>query len=279
MLTRNFLQLEAEVQRHVAADQVAQGSYETCFIGCLAKQDNEPEFIESEYGIPLAVSRIAELIFEELPPDEAPLFFAAFPDAVERNGKDLSRVVWQFLAAELRLLPPVTPEVQAVINPVIDGIDLLAEGKKWPEEDARAAARAAARDADSAADRAAARVAARVASAAALAVRAAGWAAGGDAAISADWVAGKFAGRVAASNAASAAASAADCAADCAARAAASVAGRAARAADWAAASAAASAAARAADCAAASAAVRRRQRDLLLKLIKEAPITQQENN
>ena len=91
----------------------------------------------------LAVSRIAESIFEGLPSDEAPAFFTAFSDAVERNGKDLSRVVWQFLAAELRSLPPVTPEVQAVIDPVIDGMDLLSEGEEWPEEDASAAARAA----------------------------------------------------------------------------------------------------------------------------------------
>jgi hypothetical protein len=48
MLTKNFRRLQTEVQRHVAADQVAQGSYKTCFIGCLAKQKDSPEFIESE---------------------------------------------------------------------------------------------------------------------------------------------------------------------------------------------------------------------------------------
>ena len=173
----------------------------------------------------LVVSRVAEAIFEDLPSDEAPLFFAAFTAAVESDGKDLSRVVWQFLSAELRSLPPVTPEVQAAIDTVIDGMDLLAEGKEWPEEDADAAASAAS---------AAAWAAARAADcAAARAARAAGWAA-------------------------SAAASAADCAA--------SAAGWA----DW--------AAARVAS-AAARVATRRRQRDLLLKLITEAPITQQENN
>jgi hypothetical protein len=235
MLTKNFHQLQAEVQRHVAADQVEQGSYKTCFIGCLAKQEDSPKFIEREYGIPVAVSRIAESIFEGLPSDEAAAFFAAFPDAVESDGKDLSRVVWQFLAAELRSLPPVTPEVQAAIDTVIDGMDLLAEGKEWPEEDADAAAWAADRAAGWAADGATNWAAARAA-------RAAGWAA----------------------------------------RAAASAAGWADRAAAWAAASAADGAtnwaAARAAR-AAARLAARRRQRDLLLRLIKEAPITQQENN
>jgi hypothetical protein len=159
----------------------------------------------------LAVSRIAEVISDELPSGEAPAFFAAFPDAVESDGKDLSRVVWQFLAAELRSLPPVAPEIQAVIDPVIDGMDLLAEGKEWPEEAANAAARAV-RAADSAAAWAAASAAYCVT-------------------IAVDW-------------AASAAADTADAASS------------------------------------AARVATRRRQRDLLLKLIKEAPVTTtQENN
>jgi hypothetical protein len=33
--------------------------------------------------------------------------------------------------------------MQAIIDTVIDGMDLLAEGKEWPEEDAKAAANAA----------------------------------------------------------------------------------------------------------------------------------------
>jgi hypothetical protein len=144
MLTRNFTKLQAKVQRHVEADQVAQGSYKTGFIGCLAGGENDPEFIEREYGIPKAVSRIAVSIFEGLPPGEAASFFAALPSAIECDGKDLSLVGWQFLAAELRSLPPATPEVQAVIAPVIDGIDLLAQGKEWPEEDAEAASKASA---------------------------------------------------------------------------------------------------------------------------------------
>jgi hypothetical protein len=235
MLTKNFHQLQTKVSAHVEADQVRRGSYKTCFIGCLAKQRNSPEFIQSEYGIPLAVSRIAEAIFEGLPLDEAPLFFAAFPGAVKSDGKDLSLVCWQFLAAELRSLPPVTPEVQAAINPVIDGMDLLSEGKEWPEEDANAAARAA--RAASAAD-----------SAANAAANAAYWAA----------------------NAAYCAANAAYWAANAAANTAYCAANAAANAAYW---------AARATGLAARAEACYRRQRDLLLRLIKEAPITQQENN
>lgn len=234
MLTKNFQQLKAEVESHVEADSVAQGSYKTCFIGCLANQSDNPQYIKNTYGIPEMVSRIAESIFENLPVGEAPAFFGALPDAVACDGKDLSRVPWQFLAAELESLPTMPDNVQAVIDPVIAGMKLLAEGKEWRE--ARAAANTAA-------------------SAAALAPNSAAWVK------SAAW---------AAESAAWAAESAAlvESAAD-----------RVAWATDSAAwverpnsAAWAASAAARDAWLADSSA-VCRRQRDLLLKLISEAPV------
>ena len=140
MLTRNFQQLQHEVAYHVEADRVAQGSYSTCFIGCLAHGEDNPDYIEAQYGIPLVVTRIAESIFEGLPEDEAIGFFAALPSAVGFDGKDLSRVGWQFLASELRSLPPVLSEIQAVIDPVIAGMDLLAAGKEWSKKEAAHAA-------------------------------------------------------------------------------------------------------------------------------------------
>ena len=133
MLTKNFQKLQAEVIAHVKADRVIQGSYSTCFICCLANGHNDPDFIENEYGIPLMVSRIAESIFEWLPADEAVDFFAALPEAVGSDGKDLTLVGWKFLAAELRSLPPVPDDIQAVVDPVIEGMDLLGEGEEWPE--------------------------------------------------------------------------------------------------------------------------------------------------
>jgi hypothetical protein len=86
--------------------------------------------------------RVAKSIFEGLPDADGKAFFAALPYAVARDGKDLSRVVWAFLAAELRALPKVTDGLQAVIDPVIAGMDLLANGNEWPE--ARSAANRAA---------------------------------------------------------------------------------------------------------------------------------------
>lgn len=244
MLTKNTARLKERVAEHVAADSIVQGIYwdtenwSGCFIGCLAHAD-DPALNEADYGLPVAVQRIAENIFEALPADDAKAFFAALPAVVECDGKDLSKVHWQFLATELRSLPPQDIKVQEVIDPVIAGMDLLAQGLDWPAD---AAARAAAAgwaadaadaDADAAADAAAAAADAVVAAAradvAVARAAAAGWAA----------------------DAADAAARAADAAARAAA-------------ADWA-----ATAAARAA----ARLNARLRQRDLLLQLIKDAPV------
>jgi hypothetical protein len=234
MLSINTDTLRAEVAAHIAADAVVQGRYwkdgKGCFIGCLA-HSRDATVLGDRFGLPLPLVRICEGIFEALPADEAKSFFAAVPDAVGVDGKDLSRVHWAFLAEELRALPEVPPEVQAVIDPVIAGMDLLASGQKWP------AAAYAARAAADAADAAYAAQAAYAADAAADAAHAAR-AAYADAAA--------YAAR-----ASHAAAAAADAAARAAAR-----------------------AAAYAADAArAAYAAVRRRQRDTILRLIAAAPL------
>ena len=177
MLTKNTNQLRQQVAAHVAADSIAQGSYwdegskRGCFIGCLA-HSNDPEINEQTYGLPVMLQRIAESIFESLPEDEAKAFFAALPDAVGCDGKDLSKVGWQFLAAELRALPAQTAEIQVVIDPVIAGMDLLASGQEWADAAAVRAAYAARAAAVRAAYAAAAAAAAAYAASAA-AVRAA----------------------------------------------------------------------------------------------------------
>jgi hypothetical protein len=146
ILTINHAKLASEVAKHIAADAVVQGEYwngtHGCFIGCLAHSSNA-SFLEREYGLPEPLVRICENIFEGLAPDEAKAFFAAIPDAVGRDGKDLSRVHWAFLASELRALPKVPDDIQAVIDPVISGMDLLAAGGKWSADAARADAIAA----------------------------------------------------------------------------------------------------------------------------------------
>jgi hypothetical protein len=184
MFTKNTDQLRQQVADHVAADSIAQGIYwdedskRGCFIGCLAHSD-DPGINEQTYGLPVMVQRIAESIFEALPDDEAKTFFAALPDAVGCDGKDLSKVGWQFLAAELRALLEQPGEVQVVIDPVIAGMDLLASGQEWAAAAACVAADAAwavAADAAWVAD-AAAWAARAAAHAAAHAADAAAWAA------------------------------------------------------------------------------------------------------
>jgi hypothetical protein len=179
MLTKNHEQLTIEVNAHIAADAVMQGEYwdgsKGCFIGCLA-HSSDATVLRDRFGLPLPLVRICENIFEALPLDDAKAFFAAIPGAVGRDGKDLSRVHWAFLAAELRALPAVTEDVQAVIDPVIAGMDALASGGKWSEEAAEAAYAARAADAAYAAAYAAAD-AARAADAANVAARAAAYAA------------------------------------------------------------------------------------------------------
>jgi len=182
MLTKNHETLTIEVKRHIESDAILQGEYwdgaQGCFIGCLAHSDDATKLGEL-YGLPLPLVRICENIFEGLPEDEAKAFFAAIPDAVGRDGKDLTQVHWAFLASELRCLLEVDDNTQRAIDTVVEGMDLLESGGEWSRDAAYAArsADAAARAAAGAA-RAAARAAADAPYAAADAAYAAYAAAG-----------------------------------------------------------------------------------------------------
>ena len=167
-LTRNHADLALEVKAHIEADALTRGEYwngsKGCFIGCLThSSDPKPAF--ERFGLPEPLLRIAENIFEALPDDEGRAFFAALPDAVGCDGKDLTRVHWAFLASELRMLPQ-----QDCIDAVIEGMDLLSAGGEWSIDTADAATCAAAYAALAAADTAyAAAYAARAAAYAAYA--------------------------------------------------------------------------------------------------------------
>ena len=209
MLTKNHETLAIEVKRHVDADAVLQGTYwdgsRGCFIGCLAHSPNASA-LEEMYGLPLPLVRICESVFEALPADEAKAFFAAIPDAVGRDGKDLTRVHWAFLASELRALPEADADTQSVIDTVIAGMDLLASGGEWSRDAAAYAARAAAY---AAADAASAARAADAAYAAAYAAAGAAYAARAAACAAADAASAASAARAAAEAAADAATDAA----------------------------------------------------------------------
>lgn len=148
MLTTNIAEMTARIDAHRAADLLVQGSYydpstgKGCFIGCLA-HDNRPSVLADRYGIPFGLTRVLEGIFESLPAADAAEFFSAIPRAIGEDGKDLRLVVWRLLAEILRGLPSQPEEIQKVIDPVIAGMDALAEGGKWPSAPAAAAAAAA----------------------------------------------------------------------------------------------------------------------------------------
>lgn len=155
-MIRNFAKLKAEVDKHVAADQVTQGVYwdsenrRGCFIGCLA-HSNDALLITRQYGIPAPLSRLAEAIFEALPPDEAPQFFAAFPDAIGGDGKDLHGVPFLFLAEQLRQMPMknVSVVVQSALGRWADGLELMARDQPWRDYDEARAELAWVRDRES----------------------------------------------------------------------------------------------------------------------------------
>ena len=134
MLTKNHDQLAATVKDRIEAGAVVQGLYwdgmHGNFIGCLALGDN-PLVLAYRFGLPVPLVRICEDIFEEITLDDAKAFFAAFPDAIGCDGKDLTRVHWAFMASELRAIPKAPDAIQAVIDMAIEGVDLLSAGREW----------------------------------------------------------------------------------------------------------------------------------------------------
>ena len=91
-------------------------------------------------GLTMPLPRIAEGIFKGLPAIERRAFIDALLDGGGTDGKDLSRVHWAFLAAELRAFPPTKGKVKTAIERVIAGMDLLASGQSWPDAEAETAA-------------------------------------------------------------------------------------------------------------------------------------------
>ena len=135
MKTQNIELMTAEIDAHRAADLLVQGSYynpETgrgCFIGCLT-HGNDTAVIADRFGVPEPLTRSLESIFERLPALEAAEFFSAIPRAIGKDGRDLTRVHWAFLADLLRHLPDT--QARDVVADVTAGMDLLATGKDWP---------------------------------------------------------------------------------------------------------------------------------------------------
>ena len=47
-------------------------------------------------------------------------------------------VGWRFLGTLLRAMPPQSADIQAAVDPLIAGLDLLAGGQNWPEAETAA---------------------------------------------------------------------------------------------------------------------------------------------
>jgi len=147
MLTRNIAQFRGNIEFHAASDLLDGGncyyynpkSQKACFIGCQVKT-GDTKLLETEYGIPEVLARILEAIFESQPSKIDKVTFALeVGDAIERDGKDLTLVSWIFLSSALRSMPKVIDTVQATIDPIIAGMNLLANGKDWSSDLAGAA--------------------------------------------------------------------------------------------------------------------------------------------
>ena len=142
MKTQNIELMTAEIDQHRAADRLVKGLYfdKATGHGCFIgclAHDNDTAVIAERFGLPEPLTRLLESIFERLPFDEAADFFSAIPRAIGEDGRDLTRVHWAFLADLLRHLPDT--QARGVVADVADGMDLLATGQDWPGAAAKAA--------------------------------------------------------------------------------------------------------------------------------------------
>tara|TARA_R110000822_G_scaffold70159_2_gene169938 strand:- start:17368 stop:18078 length:711 start_codon:yes stop_codon:yes gene_type:complete len=142
--TKNINLMLSETLKHYNADQVMQGQYwdavdqKGCFIGCLT-HDDDAQGVTNLFGIELPLVKLLESIYEGLEEEESKEFFKAIPVAIGKDGRDLSLVKWAFLRDTLKVLQKQDKEIQAVIDLVIEGMTILADGGVWHAADYAAA--------------------------------------------------------------------------------------------------------------------------------------------
>src|SRR3990167_160830 len=93
----------ARVTAHAEADRIVKGKYweegKGCAVGCTIEGSDHTKY-ETELGIPASVAYLEDVIFEELPKEDAMKFPLRFLEAVP-VGADLSKVtaklmIWQW---------------------------------------------------------------------------------------------------------------------------------------------------------------------------------------
>lgn len=155
----------AEMAAHRKADSLLQGygywsDGKGCAVGCLIKSGEHAEY-EPRFGIPQALARLEDSIFERLPKAAALKWPERFLKAA-KPGADLSLVQWQFLAfvVDEALSRKEAASVREACQPALEVVRSRARGE---EVLAESAARSAAEAARSAARTAAAWAAAEAA--------------------------------------------------------------------------------------------------------------------
>ncbi len=156
----------ARVKAHQKADEIIKGKYwqdgKGCAVGCTVHSDSHNAY-ETELGIPRAVARIEDVIFEGLPNGQAMEWPLRFLDAVE-VGSDLSMVWPKFTLWVLQgVLQYAKPKGKLAIQTVILLFQEWVNGSKPSQERFLEAKRAAYADADAYAAYAAAYAAAAAA--------------------------------------------------------------------------------------------------------------------
>lgn len=178
----------ALMQAHSKADELVKGRYweggKGCAVGCILHDyghsgTSDHMAFESLFGVPVALARLQDTIFEHLPNAESQKWPVRFWEAIQ-PGADLSLVQWQFLAFAVRdaLERPSAASVREACQPALNIVEAAARGEPIDESAAwraRIAAESAARSTASVASVAALSVAALRAAARGAAWSAAVW--------------------------------------------------------------------------------------------------------
>ena len=136
-----------ELEEHAAADRLVKGRYweggKGCAVGCTIKSGDHAEY-EPRFGIPVALARLEDTIFENLPNEEAmkwPVRFMLAP----KVGADLSLVQWQFLEFIVNeaLSRPEAASVREACTPALEIVRAAARGEMINRDAAAWAARSA----------------------------------------------------------------------------------------------------------------------------------------
>jgi len=139
-----------QLQRHYDADQIIKGLYwqegKGCAVGCTIHSSDHMDY-ERLFGIPAALARLEDTIFEGLPNDVAKDWPIQFMTAIQ-PGMDLSLVSWKFLhwlLTDEEVNPGINhPLVKDAVAQAAQVILAISKGEPPDIEAARAAAVAAA---------------------------------------------------------------------------------------------------------------------------------------